>query len=72
MCKQLVEKHFGKSVKDKGQLEFRDDETIYRFLEDDQTNALNSEISSDCEPRGGETLYFIILCTRPGVKRNLQ
>eukprot|EP00112_Aurelia_sp_Birch-Aquarium-sp1_P013372 Seg2837.2 transcript_id=Seg2837.2/GoldUCD/mRNA.D3Y31 product="DEP domain-containing mTOR-interacting protein" protein_id=Seg2837.2/GoldUCD/D3Y31 len=53
MCKQLVEKHFGKSVKNKGQLEFRDDETIYRFLEDDQTNALNSEINSDCEPRGG-------------------
>ena len=53
MCKQLVEKHFGKSVKEKGQIEFRDDDTIYRFLEDDQTNALNSDIVSDCEPRDG-------------------
>ena len=54
MCKQLIEKHFGKSVKDKGQIEFRDDDTIYRFLEDDQTNALNSEMNSDCEPRKGK------------------
>ncbi|XP_065062483.1 uncharacterized protein LOC135689250 isoform X2 [Rhopilema esculentum] len=65
MCKQLVEKHFGKSVKEKGQIEFRDDDTIYRFLEDDQTNALNSDIVSDCEPRDaaevGEDLRKLIL-----------
>jgi len=65
MCKQLVEKHFGKSVKEKGQIEFRDDDTIYRFLEDDQSNALNSDINSDCEPRNaaelGEDLRKLIL-----------
>ena len=59
MCKQLVEKHFGKSVKEKGQIEFRDDETIYRFLEDDQTNALNSDMNSDCEPRKGTLKAFM-------------
>eukprot|EP00794_Sanderia_malayensis_P004765 gene4765-5392_t len=56
MCKQLVEKHFGHSVKDKGQIEFRDDDTIYRFLDDDQSNALNSEASSSCEPRSDTQL----------------
>lgn len=65
MCKQLVEKHFGKSVKDKGQIEFRDDDTIYRFLDDDKSNALNSVSSSDCEPRSaanvGEELRKLIL-----------
>ena len=58
MCKQLVEKHFGHSVKEKGQIEFRDDDTIYRFLEDDHNNALNSEVVSDCEPRSGKFNQF--------------
>ena len=55
MCKQLVEKRFGHAVKRKNQeVEFRDDDTIYRFLEDDTSNALNAGISSDCEPRAGK------------------
>ena len=50
MCKQVVEQQFGRAIK-KGEKEFRDDNTIYRFLEDDESNALNSGVTSLCEPR---------------------
>ena len=53
MCKHLVESHFTHTVKGKT-LEFRDDNTLYRFLEDDETNALNANYTSDCEPRPGK------------------
>ena len=65
MCKQIVERHFGHAVKKGHQAEFKDDQTIYRFLEDDENNALNAGMSSLCEPRPGpevaEELRHLIL-----------
>lgn len=51
MCRQLVERNFGHSLEKGKQTEFRDDDSIYRLLEDDESTALNSGMSSDCEPR---------------------
>ena len=51
MCRQLVERNFGHSLEKGKQTEFRDDDSVYRLLEDDESTALNSGMSSDCEPR---------------------
>jgi hypothetical protein len=66
MCQNLIEHHFVHPVK-KGDEEkgFSDDDTLFRFLEDDESNALNSGVGSLCEPRPahevGETLRHLIL-----------
>ena len=52
MCQQLVQRHFGHSIKN--ETVFKDDNTIYRFIEDDQGNALNSGIHTQCESRPGD------------------
>lgn len=57
MCQQLVDQNFGQSVK-KGPDDFKDDNSIYQFIEDVQANALNAGIISQCEPRPG--LYFYV------------
>ena len=54
MCKQLVERHFGNNVR-KEECEFTDDNSIYRFLEDDEGAALNSGIHTQCEARPGKS-----------------
>lgn len=51
MCRQLVERNFGHSLEKGKDTEFRDDDTVYRLLEDDESTALNSGMSSQCEPR---------------------
>ncbi|KAL9968655.1 hypothetical protein ACROYT_G020770 [Oculina patagonica] len=51
MCRQLVERNFGHSLEKGKQTEFKDDDSIYRLLEDDESTALNSGMSSMCEPR---------------------
>jgi len=51
MCRQLVERNFGHSLGKGKETEFRDDDSIYRLLEDDESTALNSGMSSVCEPR---------------------
>ena len=51
MCSQLVERNFGHSLGKGQETLFKDDDSIYRFLEDDETSALNSGMSSVCEPR---------------------
>ncbi|KAJ7363529.1 hypothetical protein OS493_009684 [Desmophyllum pertusum] len=51
MCRQLVERNFGHSLEKGKAAEFKDDDTIYRLLEDDESTALNSGMSSSCEPR---------------------
>ena len=63
MMADLLQHHFGKGVKNT--TEFRDDGTFYRLLEDDDSNALNAGVTSDCEPRPaselGEDLRRLIL-----------
>ncbi|XP_057314242.1 uncharacterized protein LOC130655492 isoform X2 [Hydractinia symbiolongicarpus] len=63
MCRQLVERHFGHSVKKESY--FKDDNSIYRFIEDDEGKALNAGIHTQCEPRPasdlGEELRQLIL-----------
>lgn len=65
MCRQLVERNFGHSLEKGKDTEFRDDDSIYRLLEDDESTALNSGMSSLCEPRPaaqiGEELRRLIL-----------
>ena len=51
MCRQLVERNFGHGVGKGKETEFKDDDSLYRLLEDDETTALNSGMSSLCEPR---------------------
>lgn len=58
MCQQLVQRNFGQSVK-KGPEDFKDDNSIYQFIEDVQANAMNAGIISQCEPRSG--LYFHVI-----------
>lgn len=53
MCQQLVDRHFGHSVNKDTATGFKDDATIYRFIEDDEGTALNSNIHSACEPQPG-------------------
>ena len=48
----IVEKHFAHAAK-KDTEKFQDDDTLYRLLEDDESNALNADVSSDCQPRPG-------------------
>ena len=50
--KSLLDKHFAHSAK-KDTAEFKDNDTLYRLLEHDESNALNANVSSDCEPRAG-------------------
>ncbi|CAH3035075.1 unnamed protein product [Pocillopora meandrina] len=51
MCRELVERNFGHGVEKGKHTEFKDDNSIYRLLEDDESTALNSGMSSVCEPR---------------------
>ena len=51
MCRQLVERNFGHGVEKGKETEFKDDDSVYRLLEDDESTALNSGMSSVCEPR---------------------
>lgn len=51
MCCQLVERNFGHSLEKGKDTEFRDDDSIYRLFEDDESTTLNSGMSSLCEPR---------------------
>lgn len=51
MCRQLVERNFGHSLEKGKETEFKDDDSVYRLLEDDESTALNSGMSSACEPR---------------------
>ena len=51
MCRELVERNFGHCVEKGKHTEFKDDNSIYRLLEDDESTALNSGMSSVCEPR---------------------
>ena len=64
MGKIFLEKHFLHSAK-KDSENFKDDDTLYRLLQDDESNALNADVSSDCEPRPaadvGESLRKFIL-----------
>lgn len=64
MGQSLIDKHFSHSAKKDTEL-FRDDDTLYRLLEDDESNALNADVSSECEPRPaaevGESLRKLIL-----------
>jgi len=53
MCKQLVDRHFGQNVKKSDSEEFRDDNSIYQFIEDIEASALNAGIKTQCEPRPG-------------------
>jgi hypothetical protein len=48
-----LDKHFLHSVKKADTEKFQDDDTLYRLLQDDESNALNADVSSDCEPRPG-------------------
>ncbi|PVD23300.1 hypothetical protein C0Q70_16566 [Pomacea canaliculata] len=63
MGQQLIDRHFGYNVKTDEI--FRDDQTYYRLMEDDETSALNSGSVSECEPqpagRVGEELRKMIL-----------
>ena len=56
-CQQLVDRNFCQSIK-KGPEDFKDDNSIYQFIEDVQANALNSGIISQCEPRPGMNFIF--------------
>ena len=61
MGKIFLEKHFLHSAK-KDSENFKDDDTLYRLLQDDESNALNADVSSDCEPRPG--IYILIKLLR--------
>ena len=50
MGQALIDQHFGSDVKKSS--EFKNDDTYYRLIEDDETMALNSG-SSTCAPRPG-------------------
>lgn len=54
MGQALIDQHFGADI-NKHQIIFKDDETIYRLLEDDQSTALNAGTVSQCEPRPGSS-----------------
>lgn len=70
MGQQLIDRHFGYNVKTDEI--FRDDQTYYRLMEDDETSALNSGSVSECEPqpgsffwRGGRGSFHLILKIKP-------
>ncbi|XP_070554538.1 uncharacterized protein [Ptychodera flava] len=50
MGQALLEQRFGHNIKG-NVTEFRDEDTYYRLMEDDESSALNSGLSSECEPR---------------------
>ncbi|XP_057314241.1 uncharacterized protein LOC130655492 isoform X1 [Hydractinia symbiolongicarpus] len=65
MCRQLVERHFGHSVKKESY--FKDDNSIYRFIEDDEGKALNAGIHTQCEPRPGKrkgSIRYILIISK--------
>ena len=62
MCQQLVTRHFGHNVKNDTE-NFQDDNSIYRFIEDDESNALNSGVKTQCEPRPGICHYGLLNCS---------
>ena len=51
MGQLLLDQHFGHSVK--SEQVFKDDNTYYRLLEDDESNALNAGETSSCQPVSG-------------------
>lgn len=59
MGQQLVERNFGHSAQKDGNKGFKDDDTIYRFLEDDESRALNGDVRTQCEPRPGIVSSFM-------------
>ena len=52
MGQELIDQHFGHHVKQ--EKEFKDDDTYYRLLEDDESSALNAGATSQCEPMSGK------------------
>ena len=54
MGQNLISQHFGRDIK-KSEV-FKDDETVYRLLEDDDSTALNAGTTSECEPRPGNNI----------------
>lgn len=65
MCKLLVERHFTTAASGQTSVKFKDDSSIYKFIEDDDSNALNATVPSSCAPRPaselGEDLRQLIL-----------
>lgn len=54
MGQHLIDEHFGHHVKGKAKTTFKDsDSAYYRLLEDDESNALNAGDISECKPRPG-------------------
>ena len=51
MGQSLLDQHFGHNVK--SEQVFKDDDTYYRLLEDDKSNALNAGETSSCQPTSG-------------------
>ena len=60
MGQALINQHFGHQVAN--QEDFRDDDTYYRLLEDDDTTALNAGDVSHCEPRPGTSYVCSLWC----------
>ena len=52
MGQALMDKHFCHSAKKETEL-LQDNDSLYRLLQDDESNSLNADVSSDCEPRPG-------------------
>ena len=69
MGQMLIDKHFGHNVKDDKEI-FKDDDTYYRLLEDDDSSALNAGELSECAPQPGlswvynQTKYMVSLGCR--------
>ena len=59
MGQNLVQRNFGHSLQKDGNTDFKDDGTIYRFLEDDEGRALNSTVHTQCEPRPGNEVLLL-------------
>ncbi len=53
----LIYQHLG-SVVNRQILVFKDDESLYRLLEDDISTALNVGFASHCEPRPGTICLY--------------
>ena len=52
MGQALIDNHFGHQVKE--ETVFKDDDTYYRLIEDDESTALNAGATSTCRPRPGD------------------
>lgn len=59
MLRELVERHFGHGIK-RSDVSFQDDTSFYRFIEDDDSNALNSGVSTQCEPSPGKSITSLL------------